>query len=110
MTKSLEFLKIEAELLEECDDIIGGYWGNHISWQGQDQFNDINSHEYFSAYGHKPLSQQPETGHKILGEFQRSWIMFEVLEIKRPGNPPDMFFLKLKAIKQVPKPRPEKVA
>ena len=87
-------------LLDACDDVIGGFWGNHISWSNNEQFSEPER-ELFSVYGHKPFDQQPKLGDKITAEMQHSWILFEVTDIRHEHDPKDMFFAELKPVFQV---------
>lgn len=91
------------DMIERTSDVIGGVWGNHISWLETETF-DFENKDAFRAYGHKPVNRQPVVGAHIAAEFNRSWIVFEVTEIERPGNPADMFFITVKPVEQVSKP------
>ena len=90
-------------MLDRSNDVIGGWWGNHIRWKS-DQTFDFEKQKTFGAWGHKPPDQRLELGHLVAGEFQKSWILFEVVDIEYARNPPDMFFADLKPIDQVKKP------
>lgn len=91
-----------TELIEESDDIIGGFWGNTIIWWEEEDFN-FGEQETFRAYGFKPYNQFPKKGHKIYAEMEKSHMLFEIVKVERCTNPQDMFFLELKPITQVKK-------
>lgn len=85
--------------VEEADDVIGGCWGNHITWSSQEMFQ-FGKQGTFSAYAHKPVRQEPKIGHKVSAEFEKSWILFEITDVERSHDPKDMFFLKLRPLIQ----------
>jgi hypothetical protein len=77
-------------------------WGNAISWTSPEQFEKPWTDESrFDVCGFKP--RIPKVGDTLLAEFQRSWVTFEFAEVRPCGDPPDMFFAKVKLLKQVPK-------
>jgi len=82
----------------QADYTIHSGWGNHIEWINSDFSNiDFNT-DLIEVYGHMP--NKPKVGDTLMGEFQRSFIKFEFVEVSYPGNPPDMFFGKVKTIDQ----------
>lgn len=87
---------METMLGMQADYIIHAGWGDHIEWwnlnQGAINFNT----EQLEVHGH--LTRIPRVGETLLGEFQKYWIKFEFVEVERPGDPPDQFFGKVKAI------------
>lgn len=88
----------------KADFEIGGTWGYHISWFDTDQFSDWeDGRRVFKAVGHMPKNLQPSIGDTVVGEFTSTWTIFGVVGVKRESNPPDMFWLDLKPIKQVQK-------
>ena len=46
------------------------------------------------------MPQKPVVGSTLIGEFKKSFIKFEFVEVTYPGDPPDMFFGVVKAIDQ----------
>jgi len=78
---------------------LGGGWGHHISLMNKDSFHKVNlSKETVKVYGH--ITPRPSVGQTIIGEFQKSYILFEFVDIKYCADPPDMFFAEIKAIDQ----------
>lgn len=73
-------------------------WGNHIEWFFVD-FSKINfNKDTLGVWGHMPI--KPKRGNTLICEFQKSFIKFEFISVDYPGNPPDMFFGKVKAVEQ----------
>lgn len=87
--------KFEPRLYE-----IGGSWGDAIFWNGGEQFGEkpLTDEHTFSCHGWK--SDMPRVGDHLRGEFVRSWMTFEFTEVEPCQNPRDMFFAKVKPIKQ----------
>lgn len=44
--------------------------------------------------------RKPEPGQTLLSEFTSSWMQFEFVSVSPCGDPPDMFFAKVKPINQ----------
>ena len=82
----------------EANYILGGGWGDHISW-GNTDFSNVNlNKDTIEVYGHKP--NKPRVGDTMIAEFKKSFIKFEFVSVEYPGDPQDMFFGKVKAIAQ----------
>ena len=78
---------------------IGGGWGNAINWFPDNQFNEpFGPDKTFRVIGWKP--RIPRVGDTIKGEFEKSWIWFEFVEVERCGDPRDMFFGTVQATQQ----------
>lgn len=78
---------------------IGGDFGNRISWSNLNEFEGGELEERtFSVNGHVP--NLPRVGDMLMGEFVKSFIKFEFVEVDPCLDPPDMFFGKVKAIEQ----------
>jgi hypothetical protein len=54
--------------------------------------------ETVKVFGHHP--RRPVIGQTIVGEFRRSFIKFEFVDVEYVSNPPDMFFADIKAVDQ----------
>lgn len=80
-----------------ADFKIGGGWGNHINWFSPSEFGKETA--YYSVYGHKP--NIPRVGQTLMGEFEKSFIKFEFIQVEQETDPPDMFFGKVKAIERI---------
>lgn len=87
--------QIDGEAIEYR---IGGDWGDSIQWFPSDQWNDSVVKKLYSVVGWK--DQKPKPKDILIGEFQRSWITFEFVSVEYKINPPDMFFAKVRPIKQ----------
>jgi hypothetical protein len=80
------------------DFTIHAGWGHHIEWFHPEEFNvPFLDGRQFSVYGLLP-GKLPKKGDTLLGEFQRSWILFRFDEVKREFDPPDMFFGKVSVV------------
>lgn len=71
----------------EYDDVMGGYWGNHIRF-----FNYKSGADIQRIWGHKPWDQRLSVGDVILSEMRRNYVWFAVKSIEYKSNPTDMFF------------------
>lgn len=78
---------------------IGGDWSDSIQWCGNEQFTQ--KQEVFQCYGHKAV--HPKVGDRLKGEFKKSWILFEFIDVEGCSDPQDMFFAKVRLIKQTMK-------
>lgn len=89
-------------LLNEANDVIGGFWGNAIHYTRLEQFDKggLAERKTFSVHGWKPADQRLEIGSTIAAEFQRSWVLFRVESIRYCSDPKDMFFAEVAPIKQ----------
>ena len=88
----------------QCDHEIGGGWGCHISWNDHKNFEDSklwNENTLFRVLGHLP--NIPKVGESLLGDFTKSFVKFEFVSVDRCDNPRDMFFAKVKMVKQIAK-------
>jgi hypothetical protein len=79
---------------------IGGSWGDAIFWSGNKQFVEkrLDGSNTFACHGWK--RRKPEVGDRLVGEFIKSWVTFEFVEVQPCSNPPDMFFAKVRPIHQ----------
>ena len=81
---------------------IGGGWGDAITWMRPEQHqrdNDVNTR--FDVSGHK--WRIPEVGDLLTGDFAKSTRLFKFVEVRRCGDPPDMFFGAVVCIEVRPK-------
>jgi len=86
-----------------ADFDIGGSWGNAIHWSGTEQFDKypLESESRFNCHGWKRT--KPDVGQTLRAEFVKSWMIFEFVEVKPCGDPPDMFFAVVRPTRQFPK-------
>jgi len=86
-----------------ADFDVGGGWGNAINWSGTEQFDKhpLAPESRFNCHGWKWT--KPKVGQTLKAEFVRSWMIFEFVEVKPCGDPPDMFFAVVKPIRQISK-------
>ena len=83
-----------------ADFAIGGGWGDAINWTRPEQFNAPYGYESrFDCHGWK--WNKPQVGDTLKAEMERSWMIFEFVEVKPCGDPPDMFFAVVKPIHQI---------
>ncbi len=82
----------------KADYRIHGGWGDHIEWLHPEDFESLNENSVISVWGH--LFEIPRIGQTLMGEFKKSFIKFEFVEVERMPDPPDMFFAKVKPIEQ----------
>lgn len=82
----------------KADYTIHTGWGDHVEWNGVKWGNVNLDRDTLPVYGHMP--RPPRKGDTLMGEFTKSWVKFEFVEVSYPGDPPDMFFGKVKAIEQ----------
>lgn len=88
-------------IVDRSDYFIGGPRGARIQWWRADQFKTFDGTGLLNVVGWEtPI---PRVGQFLCGEFERSWMRFEFIEIERCGDPPDMFFAKVKFTEQVMK-------
>jgi len=75
-------------------------WGDAIQWSDVKQFNErpLAKDQLYDVIGWK--SRRPKVGQTLLAEFENSWMLFEFAEVKYIQDPHDMFFAKVKPIKQ----------
>lgn len=86
----------------KADYYLGGGWGSRISLSDPEGFSKLNLEtDLVRVNGHKRVV--PQVGQTLAGEFQRSWIVFEFVEVEQMTDPPDQFFAKVKAVQQVMK-------
>lgn len=100
---SLLFGDGSPEATRSADFDIGGGWGDAINWSGTEQFGKypLAPESRFDCHGWK--RKKPKAGQTLKAEFARSWMIFEFVEVKPCGDPPDMFFAVVKPIRQFPK-------
>lgn len=81
------------------DYTLGGGWGDHIDLAYPREFHllDLNK-DIVKLYGHTPY--RIKVGDTVLGDFQKSWILFKVKKIEYMRDPTDMFFADTVVIKQ----------
>lgn len=86
-----------------ADFNIGGGWGDAIKWSGAEQFNKypLVSTSIFDCHGWKSI--MPKVGQTLKAEFAKSWMIFEFVEVDQCKDPPDMFFAKVKPLRQIVK-------
>jgi len=78
---------------------LGGGLGFHIGLSDSKSFHKINlNEETVRVYGH--YTPRPKIGQTLVGEFQKSFIEFEFVDVEYCADPPDMFFANVKAIGQ----------
>jgi hypothetical protein len=95
------FKKKEKSIFDKdnmnTDYKIGGGWGCSICWNNPKDFDTkYKEGSVFEVYGWQPVI--PQKGDTLLGEFKKSWRKFVFIEVKRAGDPRDMFFGKVKLI------------
>ena len=75
-------------------------WGDRISWSDVNQFNSWEGNEdaVFDVNGHQ--HKMPKVGETLKGDFNKSIILFEFVEVDQQHNPSDMFFGKVKPVSQ----------
>lgn len=82
----------------EADYKIHTGWGDHIEWMSTD-WDKVNlGSDLLSVYGH--MIRRPNIGQTLMGEFEKSFIKFEFVDVEYCHDPDDMFFGKVKAISQ----------
>lgn len=97
-----------------ADFDVGGGWGDAINWNGTEQFGEQPLWKEGSDGKIKPAKKsrfnchgwkrtKPKVGQTLKAEFVRSWMIFEFVDVKPCGDPPDMFFAVVKPIRQIPK-------
>ena len=87
------------EITMESDYHIHFGWGDHIEWLNPEQFEKpMTRKSEIRVWGH--LSDKPKKGQTLLGEFKRSFMKFEFIEVEYNSDPPDMFFATVKFVKQ----------
>ena len=94
----------------KVDFEIGGEPGNFIMWFDVTEFNNNNTFEtLFSIAGQKSFPNKiPKKGHTIEGDFKKSTVLFEIVEIKWELKNKDRFFGKVKPIDQIIKEKKNK--
>jgi len=74
-------------------------WGARIMWSNRKQFQELDlNKDLFDVDGH--YTPVPRVGQTLIGEFEKSFIKFEFVEVKRYSDPPDMFSATVKCIEQ----------
>jgi hypothetical protein len=71
-----------------------------LTWTNIEQFEKrpLADGELYDMVGF--LWTKPKVGQTVCAEFERSWIQFEFVEVNPCRDPHDMFFAKVKPIKQ----------
>ena len=89
--------------LDVADFNIGGGWGDAINWSSTEQFNKypLVSKSIFNCHGWKSI--MPKVGQTLKAEFTKSWMIFEFVEVNQCKDPLDMFFAKVKPLRQIVK-------
>ena len=83
----------------DSDYTIHGGWGDHIEWLDSDQFKVAPTPKtLYRVYGHSP--NIPTKGQTLVGEFTRTFMKFEFVNVNRETDPSDMFFADVKIIGQ----------
>ena len=96
-----ECVGCDGDCLESADFSIGGGWGNAIIWTRPEQFDCLSCDSRLDCHGWK--RDIPKVGSTLSAEMERSWLFFEFVEVRRCGDPPDMFFAVVKPLRQVMK-------
>ncbi len=101
-----EQLKLKNKMLDECDHVIGGWWGNKIQYFGDasisgkpEEIADIKKR----LVGWLPHNNRIEPGHLVFGEYERSFVLFEIVKVDWKSNPSDMFFADARVHKMITK-------
>lgn len=76
----------------------GGGWGCRITLTYPEQLQRFDKDTIFDVNGH--YTPIPKVGDTIIGEFEKSWMKFEFIEVKQMWNPADQFFGKVKLVKR----------
>lgn len=82
----------------EADFEIGGHWGDRLEWTEEPDWENLTEESVLHMAGWK--TPHPKVGQTMKVEMQNSWMLFEFIEIKPCKDPRDMFFAKVKPIKQ----------
>lgn len=78
---------------------LGGGWGARVSLTYPNNFSSLNLNtDLVDVNGH--YTPRPSVGQTLVGEFEKSYIKFEFIEVKYCRDPDDMFFAKVKAVEQ----------
>lgn len=78
---------------------VGGVWGDAINWINPSLFEKgITTESRYGVIGWK--QKKPEVGDTLKGEFAKSWIYFEFVEVEKYYDPPDMFRGVVRPIRQ----------
>jgi|GEM_PF-1368973 len=100
-----------ADPLADCDHVMGGCWGNHISWldgQAPDLSETCQPGDMVDLriYGHQPscFSHRPNRhlvrdGDWIAVEYSQYWLTFETYDVERDLDPNDMFLAKVRCVR-----------
>lgn len=80
---------------------VGGQFGDRIEWSDTEQFDDMETRKEFRCHGWK--TPRPKICDKLKAEFKRSWIEFEFVDVEYCSDPTDMFFAKVRPVKQTMK-------
>jgi len=90
------------DIMQGHHQLDAGGWGDNISLFYPDEFGDVDLNtETVKVVGHKPT--MPRVGEIVIGEFDQSFIQFEIVSVDPCDNPVDMFFAQMRATKQVNK-------
>lgn len=90
--------------IPKADYTVGGIWGDAIQWNSPEQFNTskpYTSETKFSVVGWK--QKITRVGETLVGEFERSFMLFKFVSVRECLNPSDMFFAEVSPIQQVKK-------
>ncbi|CAN8140033.1 hypothetical protein THIOSC15_10006 [uncultured Thiomicrorhabdus sp.] len=86
----------------KADYEISSSWGDMVEWTHsaveQLQSAKLDEKTILEVYGFK--QKIPEVGDTLMGEFEKSFMKFEFVEVRRCGDPADMFFAEVKIIEQ----------
>lgn len=95
-------MKPPKELQYDCR--IGGGWGCRVEWWPDSSQFEKKPFSYDTVYDVVGwLTPRPKVGETLLDEFERSWMLFEFVEVKTMRDPRDMFYGKVKIRKQLRK-------
>lgn len=100
-----------ADPLADCDHVMGGTWGNHISWldghaprltetcQPGDMV-DLRIYGHQPEFsGHRPNSHRIKDGDWIAVEYSSNWLTFEVSNVEWGNDPKDMFTARVRCVR-----------
>lgn len=74
-------------------------WGANIVLRDHHRFHELDlNHDAVHVFGHR--TPRPKVGQTLVGEFQKSWIKFEFVEVEYCRDPSDMFFGVVRAVEQ----------
>lgn len=82
----------------QADHKIHSGWGHHIEFMDGTFDGWKGEMKNFRVFGHLP--RIPKEGETLIGEFENSFIKFQIQKVDRCFDPPDMFFADVVPIEQ----------